>query len=75
MFPERILEQISPHAQVATAVLPFAISVVFRLLLGKSRLMDGLVMAATAWFTLNIFVAPYSASMQQDLINLRQILP
>jgi hypothetical protein len=75
MSPVRILEGLGPYAQVGTAVLPFAVSIGLRLLFGRSRLLDALVTVATAWFTLNVFVAPFSARMRQDLMDMRSMLP
>ena len=74
MEPVRVLQDLSSHAGVATAVLPFVVAVLLRLLLGKSRLADVLISVATAWFALNVFVAPYSPGMQQDLMRLRSFL-
>jgi hypothetical protein len=70
----RILDDLSPHVGVATAVLPFVVAMLLRLVLGKSRLAGVLISLSTAWFALNVFVAPYSPGMQEDLIRLRSFL-
>jgi hypothetical protein len=75
MHPLTIFEELSPHLRVATAVLPFAVSILLRLLFGKNRLFDLLISVATAWFAINVFLAPYSARMQEDLRHLRAVLP
>jgi hypothetical protein len=59
---------------VATAILPFVIAVVLRVILGGNRLTRTLITAGTIWFVINILMAPYSVRMQQDIHNLRYIL-
>ena len=72
MIPS-ILEALSPHARVATAVMPFLVAIGLRLILGKSRVMGVLLSAATVWFAINVLMAPYSAGMQRDIVNLRSV--
>ena len=74
MLPVRILEELSPHVRLATAVLPFAVAMLLRLVTGKSRLAGVLIFLSTAWFALNVFVTPYSPAMQQDLMRLSSAL-
>jgi hypothetical protein len=74
MLSVRILEELSPHVRLATAVLPFAVAMLLRLAMGRSRLAGVLISLSTAWFALNVFVAPYSPAMQQDLMRLRAVL-
>ena len=64
------MEELSPHARVATAVLPFVLAIVLRIILGRNRLTRLLISASTAWFTINVLLAPYSAGMRQDLMDL-----
>ena len=64
------LDQLSPHMRVATAVLPFAVAIAMRLLLGGNALTRWLVTLSTMWFAANILMAPYSAGMRQDIRNL-----
>jgi len=67
------LEQFSPHARVATAIIPFAAAVVFRILTGKSRLASVLISVATTWFAVIVMLTPVSFGMQQDLLRLRYL--
>ncbi|MGO9255376.1 MAG: hypothetical protein ACLQU1_03605 [Bryobacteraceae bacterium] len=71
MFPTGLLEQLSPHVRVATAVAPFAGALAFRLLTGRSRLANVLISVATTWFAVIILLTPMSFGMQQDLMRLR----
>lgn len=64
-------EALSPHARVATAILPFVLSVVLRILLGRNRVTRTLISLCTMWFVMNIIMAPYSVRMQQDIHELR----
>jgi len=56
---------------VATAVAPFAAALVMRLFMGRSRFTSVLITLTTTWFAVNVLLAPLSAGMQQDLVNLR----
>jgi hypothetical protein len=64
-------EELSPHTRVATAILPFVLAVVLRIVLGRNRLTRTLVSVGTMWFVMNILMAPYSVRMQQDIHELR----
>ena len=70
----KLLADLSPHARVATALLPFVVAVGLRLILGGNRLTRTMITVGTIWFVINILVAPYSARMQQDIHNLQYIL-
>jgi len=60
---------------VATAVLPFAIAVAMRVVLGANRLTRWLISLSVMWFAANVLMAPYSAGMREDIQNLRTLLP
>jgi hypothetical protein len=59
--------ELSPYARVSTAVAPFVIAIVLRLLFGKNRMTGTLITLATTWFVVNVLIAPYSVEMQQDI--------
>jgi len=65
-----LLDDLSPHARVATAVLPFAIAMFLRLVCGKSKTTSWLITLTTVWFAVNVMMAPYSAHMRQDVRDL-----
>jgi hypothetical protein len=71
--PQGLLEDLSPHARVATAVAPFVVATLFRLLTGKSRIASVFMSAATTWFAVIILLTPVSFGMQQDLLRLRTL--
>jgi hypothetical protein len=73
--PGDIFNGLSPHARVATAVVPFALAVFVRVLLGNNALTRWLISLGVLWFAANILMAPYSAGMRQDIRNLRTLLP
>jgi hypothetical protein len=73
VFPGGLLEQLSPHARVATAVAPFVGAVVFRLTTGRSKMASLLISIATTWFTVFVLLTPMSSTMQQDLMRLRYL--
>ncbi|HTX34193.1 MAG TPA: hypothetical protein VME43_04200 [Bryobacteraceae bacterium] len=70
MFPWGLLEELSPHARVATAVAPFAGAVLFRVVTGRSRIASVLISVATTWFAVIVLMTPMSEGMQQDLFRL-----
>ena len=72
MSPGSIFERLSPYARVATAITPFLIAIVVRLLFGKNKVTRALLSISTIWFAVNVFLAPYSYGMRQDLVNLRR---
>ena len=68
-----LLDELSPHARVATAILPFVAALVLRLILGKGRFTGLLVSVSTVWFAINVLLAPYSASMRHDIERLENM--
>ena len=54
------LELILPYLRVATAVIPFAVALLVRLLVGPNRITRFLVSAAITWFAVNILLAPFT---------------
>jgi hypothetical protein len=72
MLPGTIFDRLSPYARVATAITPFVAAIVLRLLFGKNRVTRALLSISTIWFAVNVFMAPYSYGMRQDLVNLRR---
>jgi hypothetical protein len=70
MLPGTIFERLSPYARVVTAITPFLAAIVLRLLFGKNRVTRALLSISTMWFAVNVFLAPYSYGMRQDLANI-----
>jgi hypothetical protein len=68
--PASILEDLSPHARVATAVLPFVAVMLLRLVLGRNRLTPVLISISTTWFVVNVLMAPLSEGMRRDILDL-----
>jgi hypothetical protein len=73
--PGDIIDGLSPLARMVTAVLPFAIAVFVRLVLGNNQLTRWLFSLAVLWFAANVLMAPYSQGMRQDIRGLRTLLP
>ena len=71
MLVAGIFEDLSPHARVATAILPLAAAVLLRLVLGKNRLTRVLISLSTTWFVINVLMAPLSEGMRRDILDLR----
>jgi hypothetical protein len=70
MLPWDIFDALSPHARVATAVSPFVIAMVMRLVMGRNRLTAMLISISTTWFAVNVLMAPYSAGMRDDILKI-----
>jgi hypothetical protein len=73
VHPSSVLLELSPYARVTTAVVPFVIAVLLRLVFGKNKVTRLLLSVSTTWFAINVLMAPYSPGMRQDLSNLRSI--
>ncbi|MBZ5583600.1 MAG: hypothetical protein LAQ30_15605 [Acidobacteriia bacterium] len=71
MSPLGILDELSPHVRVATAVAPFCIAMALRVVAGRSKAVGALISAGVVWFALNVLAAPFSAGMQRDLGSLQ----
>ena len=64
------LDGLTPEERVMTAVIPFAIAMLLRLILGRTQLTRWAVMAGTMWFAFNVLMAPYSSGIREDLLDL-----
>lgn len=65
-----VVDTISPHARVATALIPFLAALVLRLVMGKNRFTRAVLSLATMWFAINVLLAPYSVEMRREILNL-----
>ena len=74
MLLGRIFDHLSPYARVLTAITPFLAAIVMRLIFGKNQVTRVLLSISTVWFAANVFMAPYSYGMRQDLVNLRRAM-
>ena len=74
MLPGALFDAFTPDVRVATAVAPFVVAMMVRAYLGRSNLTRWLITVGTMWFTFNVLMAPYSAGMRQDLMDLQQML-
>ena len=75
MSPGSTFADLSPHARVVTAVLPFALAIFVRLLVGNNMFSRWLISLSVLWFAANVMMAPYSAGVRQEIRNLRILLP
>jgi hypothetical protein len=61
---------LTPDAQVATAVLPFVVAMMLRWIMGRTEFTRWAITVGTMWFAINVLLAPYSAGVRQDLMDL-----
>jgi hypothetical protein len=64
------LDGLTPDARVGTAVVPFVVAMLLRLLLGRTQFTRWSVAIGTMWFAINVLLAPYSAGVRQDLMDI-----
>lgn len=64
------LDGLTPDALVGTAVAPFVVAMLLRVLLGKSQFTRWNVALSTMWFAINVLLAPYSAGVRENLVEL-----
>ena len=62
-----LVDTLSPHARVTTALVPFLAALVLRLIVGKNRLTRAVLSLATMWFAVNVLIAPYAVQMRQEI--------
>ena len=70
MLPGSLLDDLSPYARVATALVPFILAMLARVCFGRSRTVSWLITLGTVWFMANILTAPFSDSMQREIQSL-----
>jgi hypothetical protein len=68
--PTRFLEEFSPHVRVATALSPFLVALVIRLIMGKNRVTRAILTLSTMWFAINVLLAPYAADLREQIFEL-----
>ena len=73
MTPGRLFAELTPQLRVATAVTPFVVAILVRLLLGRSLFTRWLITISTMWFMANIMLAPYSLGVRRGLMRLPSV--
>ena len=71
----RLFQSLGHDARVATAVAPFLLALACRVMFGGTRVTHWMTALGAAWFVVNVFLAPYSPQMRQDILRLRGWLP
>jgi hypothetical protein len=61
---------LTPDERVAYAVAPFVVAMLLRVLLGKTQFSRWTIAISTMWFAINVLMAPYSAGVRQELVDL-----
>ena len=64
------LDGLTPDQRVMTAVIPFVVAMLLRLILGRTQLTRWAITVGTMWFAINVLLAPYSTGIRQDLLEL-----
>jgi hypothetical protein len=73
MSPGDLIDKLSPHARVATALIPFLAALLIRLLFGKNRLTRAILSLSTMWFAINVLMAPFSLGLRREILDFRWI--
>jgi hypothetical protein len=64
------LDGLTPDARVGTALAPFLVAMLLRVMLGKTEFTRWSIALSTMWFAINVLLAPYSAGVRQNLMEL-----
>lgn len=64
------LDGLTPDERVGNAVAPFVVAMLLRFLLGKTQFTRWSLALSTMWFAINVLLAPYSAGVRQELVEL-----
>jgi hypothetical protein len=62
-------DYLTPELRVQVAVAPVVIALLLRLILGKTQFTRWTIALGTMWFAINVLLAPYSAGIRQDLME------
>jgi hypothetical protein len=70
VFNGNPIDGLTPDARVATAALPFVVAMLLRWILGRTQFTRWAITVSTMWFAINVLLAPYSAGVREDLLEL-----
>jgi hypothetical protein len=62
-------DYLTPELRVEVAVAPVVIALLLRFILGKTQFTRWTIALGTMWFAINVLLAPYSAGIRQDLME------
>lgn len=68
-----LFDDLTPQARVFTALAPFLLALVLRLILGKNKLTKLLLSLSTTWFAIVVLLTPYSSHVMEDVNTIRAI--
>lgn len=68
------LDFLTPEGRVEMAVVPVAVALLLRLLLGRTQLTRWSLAIGTMWFAMNVLMAPYSEGIREGLMDVRSHL-
>ena len=54
------IDSFLPYLRVMTAASPFAAALLLRVLIGRNRVTQFLLSAATTWFAVNVLLSPFT---------------
>jgi hypothetical protein len=65
-----MFDDLSPVGRVLMAAVPFMVSMLLRLMYGRTKTIEVLITIATSWFLVNVFIAPHSVDIERELFHL-----
>ena len=65
-----LFDRLTPDERVMTAVIPFVVAMLLRVVLGRTQFTRWAITLGTMWFAFNVLLAPYSTGIRQDLFDL-----
>jgi hypothetical protein len=64
-----VFDYLTPESRVEVAVAPVVIAMLLRFMLGRTQFTRWSIAIGTMWFAINVLLAPYSAGIRQDLME------
>jgi len=64
-----LFDYLTPELRVEVAVAPVVIAMLLRLMLGRTQFTRWSIAIGTMWFAINVLLAPYSAGIREDLME------
>ena len=65
---------LTPYKQIGVASAPLFVSLLVRLFIGKSRVLNMVVMGSATWLAMNTLLSPYMDMMNLNSATLRGLL-
>ena len=69
-----LTSNLTPYQRVGVASTPMLLSLLLRLLVGKNRPLQMVLMGSATWLAMNTVLSPYMSLMKENIGLLRDLL-